>query len=85
MAGNWAPSYHEANKEDGHRGDLSLPEYLEASAKSQNLSYLLRKLAASSPNQVWAMDLTCIIEAEIRLEKCPELYRQTEPPIWARS
>lgn len=33
---------------------------LETSARAQNLSLLLRKLAVTRPNQVWAMDLTYI-------------------------
>lgn len=34
------------------------PKYLEAGAGAQDLSYLLRNLPVTRPNQVWAMDIT---------------------------
>ncbi len=52
--------HRHADEEDGHRGDLSSPKHLEASAGHKIYPYLLRKLAVTRPNQVWAMDITYI-------------------------
>lgn len=59
-AANRTSSSHRADEEDGHRNDLPSPGHLETGTGSEGLSFLLRKLAVTRPNQVWVMDLTYI-------------------------
>ena len=50
----------DADEADGHPGAVSQAEHVETGARTQDLPLLLRKLAVTRPNQVWAMDITCI-------------------------
>jgi putative transposase len=49
-----------ADEEDGDRGALPPSEHLQTSAGPQVYPYLLRNLAVTRPNEVWAMDITYI-------------------------
>jgi len=44
----------------GHRGPLSPAKHLETVTEDKIHFYLLRKLPVIRPNQVWAIDITCI-------------------------
>ena len=59
-ATRWAGSRLDADEEDGHRGALPAPEYVKPAPGHRVYPYLLRKLAVTRPNQVWAMDMTYI-------------------------
>jgi len=49
-----------ADAADGHRGHLSQAQHIKTRARTQIYPYLLRGLAITRPNQVWAMDITYI-------------------------
>ncbi len=55
-----APACGDADEAYGHPGAVSPAEHVETNAGAQDLPYLLRKLAVTRPNQVWAMDITYV-------------------------
>ena len=53
-----APACEDANEADGDRGALSPSAHDQARAGHKIYPYLLRGIAITRPNQVWAMDIT---------------------------
>jgi hypothetical protein len=49
-----------AHAPHGHRGDLPPPEDVAEAPRARGVPYLLRKLAITRPNHVWAADITYI-------------------------
>jgi putative transposase len=58
--GGGPPPHPNADEKMGDRGHLSPAQHLQTRARTQDLPYLLRGLAITRPNQVWAMDITYI-------------------------
>ena len=55
-----APSRQDADAADGDRGALSPSAHDQTGARHKIYPYLLRDMAVTRPNQVWAMDITYI-------------------------
>jgi transposase InsO family protein len=53
-------SREDADEADGDRGALSPSAHDQAGAGHKIYPYLLRPMAITRPNQVWAMDITYI-------------------------
>lgn len=62
-SGGRAATRRHADKEDRYRGDLSSPEHIQTSTRSQNLPLPPAQAGGHPANQVRAMDLTYILMA----------------------